>query len=353
MQMLPMPETLGRSVYLNDMTDVMPAAVSAAGVPPVFISLHVKEEFDRDFTVRAVKLINELNEKGYRVLADVSKETLEQFKENDISVLAQRLGLWGVRIDYGFSLSEICDIASVIPTVVNASTVNEKDAGIIASSGKCIMAMHNFYPRPETGLDEDYLHESTEMLHAAGFKVIAFISGDMKKRGPIFEGLPTVENYRKLMPYEAYLNLILKDGVDQVFVGDPEISSKELNRINRFIGDQVVEAPCILKEKYQDLYGREYTCRVDSPGRLIRFQESRGFGYQDETEIRPENNTCRIKGSITIDNSNYSRYCGELQIIREDLPCDKRVNVIGNVKPEYIEVIDRITRGKRFRLVVE
>lgn len=92
---------------------------------------------------------------------------------------------------------------------------------------------------------------------------------------------------------------------------------------------------------------------MDSPGRLIRFQESRGFGYQDETEIRPENNTCRIKGSITIDNSNYSRYCGELQIIREDLSCDERVNVIGNVKPEYIEVIDRITRGKRFRLVVE
>ena len=106
-------------------------------------------------------------------------------------------------------------------------------------------------------------------------------------------------------------------------------------------------------KKYQDIYGREYTCRVDSPGRLIRFQESRGFGYQDETEIRPENNTCRIKGSITIDNSNYSRYCGELQIIREDLPCDERVNVIGNVNPGYIEVIDRITRGKRFRLVVE
>ena len=76
--------------------------------------------------------------------------------------------------------------------------------------------MHNFYPRPETGLDEDYLKERTALLQQYGFKVIAFIAGTGRKRGPLQEGLPTLEAHRYLPPLYACADLILNDGIDQV-----------------------------------------------------------------------------------------------------------------------------------------
>ena len=43
--------------------------------------------------------------------------------------------------------------------------------------GKEILAMHNYYPRSETGLDEEYFLRITKLLQDAGIHVIAFIPG--------------------------------------------------------------------------------------------------------------------------------------------------------------------------------
>ena len=41
--------------------------------------------------------------------------------------------------------------------------------------------MHNYYPRSETGLDEEYFLRITKSLQDAGIHVIAFIPGDVLK----------------------------------------------------------------------------------------------------------------------------------------------------------------------------
>jgi hypothetical protein len=183
MMKLPRLNALGHSAYLSEINSRTPDADTASGVSLIFISLHIKEEFGNDFVHCAEEWIHSLNEKGYKVLADVSKETLEQFNEKDIIILSKRLGLWGVRLDYGFSLQEICSIAEKMPVAVNASTITREEAAVLAKAGPCVMAMHNFYPRPETGLDEDYLQEMNAMLHTAGMKVLAFIPGTAKSEG--------------------------------------------------------------------------------------------------------------------------------------------------------------------------
>ena len=52
-----------------------------------------------------------------------------------------------------------------------------------------------------------------------------------------------------------------------------------------------------------------------------------------------------------MDNRNYGRYSGELMLIREDLPADGRVNVIGAVPENAWLLLDRIGRGTKFMLV--
>lgn len=346
-----MPNALGFSLYLSTFAAQCPALRGLAGTgAPVFLSLHISEEFDDTFCRRAEEACRILAEMGYRVIADVSTKTVTQFGCTDLVELAQRLQLWALRIDYGFSREEIGAMAEKMPIVLNASTTTAEDGAAIAAKGNPVLAMHNFYPRPETGLDEDYLRETTQMLQKAGMKVLAFIPGDTQKRGPIFEGLPTLEAHRTCLPSAAFVDLALGFGMDEIFLADPGISQKEADRIDRFCREGILSIPCALDENWEHLYGKVFTCRLDSPKWLIRFQESRVYSCQGQP-VEPHNCAERTRGSLTIDNIRYGRYSGEIMLIRSDLTADDRVNVIGHVPENALLLLEHIRRGSKFTLV--
>lgn len=346
-----MPNALGYSLYLSTFAAQWPTLGGPAGTGnPVFLSLHISEEFDDSYCRRAEEACRLLAENGYRIVADVSKKTLSRFDCRDLTELAGKLRLWALRIDYGFTMEEIASMAEKMPIVLNASMVSPEDACRIAQRGREVYAMHNFYPRPETGLDDDYLMETTRALRAAGLKVMAFIPGDEVLRGPVYEGLPTLEVHRNVLPSAAFADLAVRFGLDEIFVADPGLSRKERDRIGRFCREGVISIPAVLAPEYETLYGRVFTCRVDSPRRLVRFLESREYSCKGET-VAPGDTKVRLRGSITIDNENYGRYTGEIQMIRTDLCSDSRVNVIGRVCEAAFPAMDAIRGGSRFLLV--
>lgn len=346
-----MPEGLGYSVYLSTFEQQRQWLEDSPGKnAPVFLSLHMGEEFDDTYCARAERVCRFLTERGYRVMADVSRKTLQQFHCQELEEIVHRLGLWAVRFDYGFSREAILEIARRMPVVLNASTISPEEAQLIGTEGREVYAMHNFYPRPETGLDRDYLMETTRLLHEAGLKVMAFIPGDTLLRGPVFEGLPTLEDHRKGLPSAAFVDLASRYGMDEIFLGDPGISDGERGRINRFCEEGVISIPAVLQEDYEHLYDRVFTCRADSPQRLIRFRESRTYACAGGS-IPPRDCAERLRGSITIDNENYGRYSSELQLVREYLPADPRVNVIGSVSERGMMLAECVGRGQQFVLV--
>ncbi len=349
--MLPMPKSLGFSLYLSTFAAQCSALGGWAGTgAPVFLSLHISEEFDETWCSRAESACHWLAGQGFRVIADVSRKTLDQFGAADIVALAKKLQLWALRIDYGFSREEMADIAQKMPIVVNASTVTAEDAAAIAGQGREVFAMHNFYPRPETGLDEQYLAQTTAALQAAGLKVFGFIPGDSQLRGPVYEGLPTLEAHRTVLPSAAFVDLHQRFGLDAVFLADPGISEKEAERIALYCREDVIPVPAQLDAAFENLYERVFTCRVDSPKWLIRFMESREYSCKGAT-VAAANCEERRYGSVTIDNEHYGRYTGEIQITRSDLKADSRVNVIGHVPEAAFLLLQNIRRGQKFRLV--
>lgn len=346
-----MPNPLGYSLYLSTYASQRDALRGLGGSgTPVFLSLHISEEFDDTYCRRAEEICHSLADSGLRVMADVSVKTQRQFGCQSLPQLARRLKLWALRIDYGFTLPEILEMARQIPIVLNASTVSPQDAGKIVQGGGEIYAMHNFYPRPETGLDEDYLLETTRALQRAGVRVLAFIPGDGLLRGPIYAGLPTLEAHRGMPPSAAFADMVLRFGMDGVFLGDPGISETEARRIDTFCREGILSIPAVLESQYEALYDRVFTCRVDSPRWLVRFQESREYSCFGQT-VAPQNCVGRHRGSITLDNAAYGRYSGEVQLIRRELPQDDRVNVIGHVPEAWLCLTDCIRGGQRFRLV--
>ena len=342
---------LGFSLYLSTFAAQCQALRGLADSgAPVFLSLHISEEFDASFCARAEKACHTLADMGYRIIADVSTKTVAQFGCGDLTELAARLRLWALRIDYGFSREAVEAMAEKMPIVLNASTITAEDAAAIGKRGRQVMAMHNFYPRPETGLDAEYLRETTETLQKAGLKVLAFIPGDTQKRGPVLEGLPTLEVHRNCLPSAAFADLVLNFGLDGIFVGDPGISQKEIQRITRFCREGIVSIPCEIHENWQHLYDRVFTCRMDSPRKLVRFQESRIYSCQGQI-TEPYNCTERRFGALTIDNIGYGRYSGEIMLVRSDFPADERVNVIGQVPENAHLLLNLIGRGRKFTLV--
>lgn len=346
-----MRNQLGFSAYLSSF-EQQRETLKAHAQPctPIFLSLHISEEFSPDYVARVREMCTFLVKLGYRIIADVSVKTMAQFGQPDLVRLAQELGLWALRVDYGFSVEEIAHLAAHLPVVLNASTTTPEDARRIAQAGELVMAMHNFYPRPETGLDPEFLRESTAALQAEGLQVYGFIPGDALLRGPLYAGLPTLEAHRTAAPSAAFADLAVNYGLDGIFAGDTEVSAREQEYIRHFCTTGELCLPVALRPGYETLYDRTFTCRPDSPKGLVRYQESRLYSCFGST-VQPDNCAERRRRCVTMDNIGYGRYSGEIQLVRAALPADEKVNVIGEVPAEYDLLLDCIKRGKTFRMV--
>ena len=159
-----------------------------------------------------------------------------------------------------------------------------------------------------------------------------------------------LEAHRTAAPSAAFADLALNYGLDGIFAGDPEVSTREQEYIRHFCTTGELCLPVALRPGYETLYDRTFTCRPDSPKTLVRYQESRLYSCFGST-VQPDNCTERRRRCVTMDNIGYGRYSGEIQLVRTDLPADEKVNVIGEVPAEYDLLLDCIKRGKTFRMV--
>ena len=328
----------GRAVYL---TNYESDQLKSGSFDYCFTSLHIPEELNVSFGERAAEMLRDFRTHGIKVIADVSPRTLEAMHVRDLAELKEQTGIEIFRLDYGFSEEDVARIERSCRIAVNASTVLSETE---MRSSNATFAIHNYYPRPETGLDPDFFQKLNERWHAAGIQTAAFIAGDSEKRGPLCKGLPTLEMHRTLPPYVQYLDLKRTYKTDLVLLGDPEISAYEERLITETEQDGVIRIPARLKESHQDLYGKVFHNRPDAPKDFIRCMESRMYATPGET-VSPADCAERKRGSITMDNERNLRYSGEIQIVRADYPANDAINVIGKVLPAYMMAVDLVGRG--------
>ena len=342
---------LGYSVYLANYHEIKTQLIQVYEPGSyIFTSFHISEEMGPSYVEQMKSMCRQLHEIGYKIIGDVSKKTLKQFGCETLWEFAEMMEISMVRIDYGFSDEEIIGLGKRMPVCINASAVDETSVQKIRKEVKSVYGIHNFYPRPETGLDEEYFTEINRQLRKLGMKVMAFIPGDIFLRGPLFEGLPTLEKHRGIAPFAAYVDAKLTCGMDEVLVGDGVISQFDGDRIKAFEKEGVLELPVVFSEFHKTLYGKIFTIRTDSPRWVKRLTESREYSCFG-TEILPADCTVRDAGSITMDNSRYLRYSGEIQMVIEKLPADERVNVIGRIEKNYELLLMNIRNGQKIRFV--
>ena len=338
----------GISLYLS--TDIQKNIevinkASMSGVKFAFTSLNILEENNIDKSDRLYKLIELCSSNDINLIVDINEYTNSNIFSNLKNVY--------LRIDDGYSLDEIYELSKKNMIVLNASTITKNDLKYLKNKGidfNNVLALHNYYPKKYTGIGEKYFLEQNEKYNEFGIKTMAFVAGDLK-RGPMFEGLPTLENTREKRFVTSVLKLIsLK--TDIVLVGDIDLSDKNWEYF-KYIAKGIVPIRII----DNILNDTVFENRIDYSEYLIRSKIPKSIGktrkefkeyiQKNLKDIKKENGEIK-KGDILLSNEKYLRYEGELEIALKNLGLDEKRDIVSRVYDEDIELLDYISIITKF-----
>ncbi len=232
---------LGFSVYLNkkidDGTREYIRKMKRSGFEGIFTSIHIPEEDITSCKQNLQELGKIAKEQNVSVMVDIDQSSLKKLKisMNTIPNL-KKAGITGLRIDDKLPIEKIAELSNSIEIGINASTFSEeelKELLLLNVKRENVQAWFNFYPSPDTGISQQFLEQQVRMFKKYGFTTQAFFAGDENLRGPLYEGLPTLEKQRYYSPLASILEL-QNMGVDLVYVGDGGISEDSLKQIDTY-----------------------------------------------------------------------------------------------------------------------
>lgn len=334
----------GFSVYLNQALDndtlVYINSMKRAGFGGVFTSLHIPEDDANVLADRLAALQAACAKAELTLTADVSRTGLARMGVDFTDPAALRkLGVSFLRLDYGFTNAEIAQMSRVLPVALNASTLSADDLTALQVAGANrvnIEAWHNYYPRPETGLETSWYLAKNQWLHKQGITTMGFVPGDGQLRLPLKAGLPTLEKHRQMQPLAAALDLT-QLATDRIYIGDNTVTATTSNEFGSYLHDGVLtlEVAGSMPEALRQVWHN----RPDVARDVVRLEESRA---RQVLATAAEPAFARPAGTITVDNTEYGRYAGEIQVTKVNLPADARVNVVGRLTAKSRELLPYI-----------
>ena len=319
---------------------------SKLGLKRLFTSTQIPESdsdgdnFFNDFA----EIITAAATNDFEIILDVNPHNIEEFNVSGLTL----------RLDDGFSVDDIVELSQNIKIQLNASTVTNEFLTILLNLNanfQNISALHNFYPHVLTGLDTYFFINQNKMLHDFGISVGAFVSSfEGKKRAPLFEGLPTLEDCRNFS-VDLAARYLAALGTDFIIIGDGLPTEEECVAVASVRENEVVIQAKLLTDDLTsiELLQNTFTRRPDISKSVIRAVEGRRFLKEIGGTVAPDNSPAeRNFGDITIDNQNFGRYAGEIQIVEDVLPADSRVNTVARIIDEEIFLTGYIKPNQKF-----
>lgn len=350
---------LGMDNSMNEILELIKIAKNN-GYDRIFTSFHIPEA-NHEIIVESFKQILDIAKKiNMKIIADVSPKGFEYLGIKDMYLSKiKEMGIDVLRLDFGFTNEQIAELTNNnlgIKIELNASTVTKDLFNKLNKYNvnyKNIQACHNYYPRKDTGISESLFLKKNAMLKELGIEISAFIPSLVGKRGPIYEGLPTIEKHRVMKPHLSAKHLFAM-GINNVFFGDSMPSKEEITEVG-MVKEDIIELSVELQDDSliacNYINNHFYTNRTDAAENVIRAVEGRLM--INNGIIEPFNTIERELGDVTLDNKGYLRYMGELEIVLKDLEKDDRVNIIAKVKKDELFLLKYINEGRKFRFKIK
>ena len=302
------------------------------GMGKIFTSAQIPESFEdsEKFFDDFVTIIAAAVSNGFEIILDVNAENISNFDLKGLTL----------RLDDGFDISQIVELSRQRKIQLNASTVTNDFLVSLKNNGadfENISALHNFYPHIHTGLDTYFFENQNKILHDFGISVGAFVqSSEGKKRPPLYEGLPTLEDCRNFST-DLSARFLAALGTDFIIIGDGIPTNEECESVAALVDDEVImQARLLTDDKIStEILSYVFTRRPDVSKSVIRAIEGRQILKLLGGTVTPDNFPReRNFGDVTIDNQNFGRYEGEVQIVENILPPDPRENIVASILEE-------------------
>lgn len=316
------------------------------GMKRLFTSANIPESSpsSANFFEEFTEIITAAITNGFEIIIDVSPKNINEFELDRLTL----------RLDDGFSASQIVELSQTRKIQLNASTVTNEFLTILLNLGanfSNISALHNFYPHIYTGLSTYFFESQNKILHDFGIKVGAFVATlDGHRRPPFGEGLSTLEDCRNLTA-DLAARFLAALGIDFIIIGDGLPTYEECCAVSAITDNEVVMSARLLTNDpvAVTLLSNKFTRRPDGAKFVIRAVEGRGILKSLGTTVMANNfQVDRNFGDITVDNENFGRYAGEVQIVADVLPADMRVNIVARIVEEEFFLISCIKPGQKF-----
>ncbi len=361
---------LGISVYPEQTTlaeDKQYMELAAKyGYRRIFTSLlQLHGEAGDDKLARFKATITAANALGFKTIVDINPDL---FKDLGVSYddlhFFHDLGVWGLRLDKGFSGAEEARMTRNpygLKIEINMSAGTNYLASIMSYHPNTdnLLGCHNFYPQKYTGLADDYFNKYSRPYRENNLHTAAFVTAAGAPFGPwpVSEGLPSMESDRERPIATQVQHLLLTGMIDDVIIGNAPASESELKacadsfnasnpRLTVTLGDKLnaVERSIVL-----DGIDGSHLYRGDASAYLLRSTIPR-VRYST-ADIPAHDNTADLhRGDVLVVNNDYGRYKGELQIVLIDMPNDGRRNRVGRITTADLALLDQITPWMTFEL---
>lgn len=334
-----------------------------------FIEVEKKDDLEKfeDVCKFAKKL-------GFEIVFDVNPEVFETIKKNNPDPLKffLEMGATAIRMDEEYDgkfESEFTHNKYNIKLEVNASSSTGLLENIIKYKGNLqnVISCHNFYPQSFTGLDRKLFEEKCKYYKSKGIKVAAFVGSQSKNAigpWPLKEGLPTLEEHRKLSIVDQAKDLIASCLVDDIIISNQPATEKELKELSELQENSFnfsitlnknissIEKDAIFNANTVHMGKELKSCvRQDYSPYMIRISAPRiKFSNQ---KIKPTiSNVKKFNvGDVLVLNELSGRYNGEVQIVMKEMPYDKRKNIVGKLSKFDTSLFKYIEPNKLIKFI--
>jgi len=339
-------------------------AAASVGINAVFSSLQLPEA-DKEILLRDFPKMAEIAHRyGMVIDADLSERSADLFglDLHDFAAF-KKMGVDYARIDGGYTDEEIVAAShNTAGVVIELNAVLATDEWLeklikLGINKEQIHFCHNYYPMRYSGMTEENLRANNAVIHRHGFTVAGFIPSKVHPRMACSIGLPTAERWREMDTHTVIQEAFLF-GLDDVYYGDDFADISELKllceadanvvtfRFHPFVEGKILDWLC----------GREMSqTYCGTPETVLR------SGYTSHSypgDVDDTFSCLRRRGDVTVCKSTLWLYSGEIQLVRQDLPRDKNIGIIGRLVDEDLPLLDSVggddvlpSERKHFRLV--
>jgi hypothetical protein len=334
------------------------------GFSRVFESLIGLDGSSREAIIEKYLPLNQLaHDLGFEIIVDVAPIVLKRVGVTPFELSFFRdLGADGFRLDEGYSGMEesvmTCNPYGLL-VEINASIESHYISTILDYQPvrSQLIACHNFYPQRYTGLSIEHFKKTSRRFKDLGIRLAAFVSSGVKDSfgpWPSTDGLPSLECHRDL-PVECQVTHLLGMGVDDIIIANCFPTEDELKKVRDSFGiiptlDVILDARTSEIER-RILFEELHISRGDVSDKIVRSTLPR-VKYADTIIplFNPKPNIQR--GDVLINSEQYENYAGEMHIALCDYPNTGKSNVIGQIRPEELIVLDEIKPWQKFKLQI-